>query len=173
MLFKLTHTLVIVRACVAVICSCVCAARSLVEAAPTWLSPSGSSSSILVLQGEELLLECIAAGMYVGFLLSKMIVSSSGAPEIMSKNVCVPRPTPHITWTKDGENLVVTSRMKVKNFNKLIQIPKAAFEDAGEYICKATNKIGYIQHTITVRVKGKPAFVRFCLLTQLSNMVYY
>lgn len=39
------------------------AARSVVEAAPTWLSPTGSSSSILVLQGEELLLECIAAGM--------------------------------------------------------------------------------------------------------------
>lgn len=37
-------------------------ARSIAEAAPTWLSPKGSSSSKLVLQGEELLLECIAAG---------------------------------------------------------------------------------------------------------------
>ncbi len=39
------------------------AARTVAEAAPTWLSPTGSSSSILVMQGEELLLECIAAGM--------------------------------------------------------------------------------------------------------------
>ncbi|KAL7398325.1 hypothetical protein ABVT39_007876 [Epinephelus coioides] len=102
--------------------------RTVVEAAPTWLSPTGSSSSILVLLGEELLLECIAGGM----------------------------PTPRITWTKDGDDLVVTPRMKVKNFNKMIQIPKASFEDVGEYTCTATNKIGYIQHTITVRVKAAP-----------------
>ncbi|XP_067448984.1 neurofascin isoform X2 [Thunnus thynnus] len=102
--------------------------RTVAEAAPTWLSPTGSSSSKLVLQGEELLLECIAAGV----------------------------PTPRITWTKDGENLVATSRMKVKNFNKMIQIPKASFEDAGEYACTATNKINYIEHTITVRVKAAP-----------------
>uniref|UniRef100_A0A668UKT1 Neurofascin n=1 Tax=Oreochromis aureus TaxID=47969 RepID=A0A668UKT1_OREAU len=102
--------------------------RAVVEAAPTWLSPTGSSSSILVLQGEELLLECIAAGM----------------------------PTPHITWAKDGEDLQVTSRMKVKNFNKMIQIPKASFEDAGEYTCTAKNRLGYAEHTITVRVKATP-----------------
>uniref|UniRef100_A0A8C6UXU3 Ig-like domain-containing protein n=1 Tax=Neogobius melanostomus TaxID=47308 RepID=A0A8C6UXU3_9GOBI len=102
--------------------------RSVVEAAPTWLSPSGSSSSRLVLQGEELLLECIAAGM----------------------------PTPYITWTKDGDTLEVTSRMKVKHFNKLIHIPKAAFEDSGEYVCRATNKLGYTEHTITVKVKAAP-----------------
>ncbi|XP_029013317.1 neurofascin isoform X2 [Betta splendens] len=102
--------------------------RAVVEAAPTWLSPTGSSSSILVLLGEELLLECIAAGM----------------------------PTPRITWTKDAGDLVVTSRMRIKNFNKMIQIPKASFEDAGEYTCTAANRIGYIVHTITVRVKAAP-----------------
>ncbi|XP_008277414.1 neurofascin [Stegastes partitus] len=102
--------------------------RTVAEAAPTWLSPTGSSSSILVLLGEELLLECIAAGM----------------------------PSPHITWTKDGDELAVTSRMKVKNFNKMIQIPKASFDDVGEYTCAATNRLGYIEHTITVRVKAAP-----------------
>lgn len=45
--------------------------------------------------------------------------------------------------------------MKVKNFNKMIQIPRASFSDAGEYVCTAANKIGYIEHTITVRVKGE------------------
>ncbi|KAM6924468.1 neurofascin-like [Xenentodon cancila] len=102
--------------------------RTVAEAAPTWLSPKGSSSSKLVLQGEELLLECIAAGV----------------------------PTPHITWTKDGEDLPVTSRVKVKNFNKMVQIQKVSFEDAGEYICTATNRIGYITHTMNVKVKAAP-----------------
>ncbi|XP_077585794.1 neurofascin isoform X2 [Stigmatopora nigra] len=102
--------------------------RAVVEAAPTWLSPKGSSSSVLVLLGEELLLECIAAGV----------------------------PTPRITWKKDGYDLLLTPRMKIKNFSKMIQIPKATFEDAGEYICTATNKISYIQHTLTVMVKAAP-----------------
>ncbi|XP_061629285.1 neurofascin isoform X2 [Phyllopteryx taeniolatus] len=102
--------------------------QAVVEAAPTWLSPTGSSSSVLVLLGEELLLECIAAGV----------------------------PTPHITWTKDGEDLAVTPRMKIKRFNKMIQIPKATFEDAGDYVCSATNKISSIQHRLTVTVKEKP-----------------
>lgn len=65
------------------------------------------------------------------------------------------RPTPHITWRKDGEDLVVRSPVKAKNFNKMIQIPKASFEDAGDYVCTATNKLDYIQHTITVQVKGE------------------
>lgn len=37
----------------------------------------------------------------------------------------------------------------------MIQVPKASFEDAGEYVCTATNKLDYIQHTITVQVKGE------------------
>lgn len=50
--------------------------------------------------------------------------------------------------------------MKVKNFNKMIQIPKASFEDAGEYVCTAENKLGYIEHTITVQVKGEKSSSR-------------
>uniref|UniRef100_A0A674BQZ6 Neurofascin n=1 Tax=Salmo trutta TaxID=8032 RepID=A0A674BQZ6_SALTR len=112
-------------------------ARMVSEAAPTFLSPAGRSSSQTVLQGEELLLECIAAGV----------------------------PTPVITWTKDGEELDTTN-MKVKNYNKLLQIPKATLEDSGEYTCTATNKIGYLEHTITVRIKAAPFW-----LEKPSNLV--
>uniref|UniRef100_A0A8C8M114 Neurofascin n=1 Tax=Oncorhynchus tshawytscha TaxID=74940 RepID=A0A8C8M114_ONCTS len=111
--------------------------RMVSEAAPTFLSPAGRSSSQTVLKGEELLLECIAAGV----------------------------PTPVITWTKDGQELDTTN-MKVKNYNKLLQIPKAAFEDSGEYTCSATNKIGYLEHTITVRIKAAPFW-----LEKPSNLV--
>uniref|UniRef100_A0A674BQQ8 Neural cell adhesion molecule L1 n=1 Tax=Salmo trutta TaxID=8032 RepID=A0A674BQQ8_SALTR len=111
--------------------------RMVSEAAPTFLSPAGRSSSQTVLQGEELLLECIAAGV----------------------------PTPVITWTKDGEELDTTN-MKVKNYNKLLQIPKATLEDSGEYTCTATNKIGYLEHTITVRIKAAPFW-----LEKPSNLV--
>ncbi|CAB1336464.1 unnamed protein product, partial [Coregonus sp. 'balchen'] len=111
--------------------------RMVSEAAPTFLSPAGRSSSQTVLQGEELLLECIAAGV----------------------------PTPVITWTKDGKELDTTN-IKLKNYNKLLQIPKTAFEDTGEYTCTATNKIGYLEHTITVQIKAAPFW-----LEKPSNLV--
>lgn len=38
--------------------------RKVTETTPTFLSPSGSDSSKMVLRGEELLLECIAAGLW-------------------------------------------------------------------------------------------------------------
>ena len=60
--------------------------------------------------------------------------------------------------------------MKVKNFNKMIQIPKASFEDAGEYVCTATNKINYIEHTITVRVKGETNFQKNVLFLLHNNV---
>lgn len=58
--------------------------------------------------------------------------------------------------------------MRVKNFNKMIQIPRASFDDAGEYVCSATNKIGYIEHTITVRVKGECSSHKHDVLSCLS-----
>ncbi|KAG7254303.1 hypothetical protein CRUP_038867, partial [Coryphaenoides rupestris] len=118
--------------------------RTVSEAAPTWLSPTKSSTSILGLQGEELLLECIAAG--VSLLQS----------EYLWRCVFVDRPTPHVTWTKDGERLTVKPGMRIKNFNKMIHIAKASFDDIGEYVCAAANKIGYTERTITVRVKAAP-----------------
>lgn len=101
------------------------------------------------------------------FTLISFIKSSCVKPCLSSS-----RPTPRITWTKNGENLVVTSRMKAKHFNKMIQIPKASFEDAGEYVCTAANKINYIEHTITVRVKGETHFQKHvCFLVQ-HNVPY-
>ena len=52
--------------CVCVcVCLCVCSppGRRIPESMPTFLSPSGSESSKMVLRGQQLLLECIAAGL--------------------------------------------------------------------------------------------------------------
>ncbi|XP_072564544.1 neurofascin homolog (chicken) a isoform X22 [Paramormyrops kingsleyae] len=102
-------------------------ARGVAETTPTFLSPTGSSSSKMVLRGEELLLECIAAGF----------------------------PTPNIKWFKKGGDLP-GQKVKLENFNKTLHIVSVSEEDSGEYICMANNKIGSIRHSISVQVKAAP-----------------
>uniref|UniRef100_A0AAY4CXF1 Neural cell adhesion molecule L1 n=1 Tax=Denticeps clupeoides TaxID=299321 RepID=A0AAY4CXF1_9TELE len=103
------------------------AARNLPETAPTFLSPTGLASDKMVLRGQQLLLECIAAGL----------------------------PTPTIKWFKKGGDLP-TNKVKLDNCNKTLQIVNVSEEDSGDYICMANNKIGSIRHTIAVQVKAAP-----------------
>ncbi|XP_075869311.1 neurofascin homolog (chicken) a isoform X9 [Nelusetta ayraudi] len=101
--------------------------RKLPESTPTFLSPSGSESSKMVLRDEELLLECIAAGL----------------------------PTPTIKWFKKGGDLPAR-KVKFENYNKTLKILNVSEEDAGEYICMANNHLGSIRHSIFVQVKAAP-----------------
>ncbi|XP_063308287.1 neurofascin isoform X5 [Pelobates fuscus] len=102
-------------------------ARGVPERTPTFLLPTGTSSSKLVLRDEDLLLECIASGV----------------------------PTPDIMWYKKGGELP-TRKLKFENFNKTLRIVKVSEEDSGEYFCQASNRMGSIRHTISVRVKAAP-----------------
>ncbi|XP_039605039.1 neurofascin homolog (chicken) a isoform X16 [Polypterus senegalus] len=102
-------------------------ARGITETTPTFLSPTGTSSSKTVLRGDELLLECIAAGV----------------------------PTPSITWYKKGGDLP-SKKVKFENFNKTLRIVGVSEADAGDYSCLASNKMGSIRHTISVRYKASP-----------------
>ncbi|XP_066526718.1 neurofascin homolog (chicken) a isoform X8 [Hoplias malabaricus] len=102
-------------------------ARRIPETAPSFLSPSGLQSSEMVLRGEELLLECIAAGV----------------------------PTPGIKWFKKGGDLP-ERKVKFEKFNKTLRIVSVSEEDSGEYVCMASNKIGSIRHSISVQVKAAP-----------------
>ncbi|XP_046730798.1 neurofascin homolog (chicken) a isoform X20 [Silurus meridionalis] len=102
-------------------------ARNIPESTPSFLSPSGISSSKMVLRGEELLLECIAAGV----------------------------PTPRIQWFKKGGDLP-EKKVHLENFNKTLSIKSVSDEDSGDYICMASNKMGSIRHTISVQVKAAP-----------------
>ncbi|XP_039558471.1 neurofascin isoform X19 [Passer montanus] len=102
-------------------------ARGISETTPSFMYPYGTSSSQMVLRGMDLLLECIASGV----------------------------PAPDIMWYKKGGELPV-GKTKMENFNKTLRISNVSEEDSGEYFCLASNKMGSIRHTISVRVKAAP-----------------
>ncbi|XP_059136139.1 neurofascin isoform X6 [Peromyscus eremicus] len=101
--------------------------RGVAERTPSFMYPQGTSSSQMVLRGMDLLLECIASGV----------------------------PTPDIAWYKKGGDLP-SDKTKFENFNKALRITNVSEEDSGEYFCLASNKMGSIRHTISVRVKAAP-----------------
>uniref|UniRef100_A0A8D1JHJ6 Neurofascin n=1 Tax=Sus scrofa TaxID=9823 RepID=A0A8D1JHJ6_PIG len=101
--------------------------RGVAERTPSFMYPQGTASSQMVLRGMDLLLECIASGV----------------------------PTPDIAWYKKGGDLP-SDKAKLENFNKALRITNVSEEDSGEYFCLASNKMGSIRHTISVRVKAAP-----------------
>ncbi|NWS83678.1 NFASC protein, partial [Toxostoma redivivum] len=112
-------------------------ARGITETTPSFMYPYGTSSSQMVLRGVDLLLECIASGV----------------------------PAPDIMWYKKGGELPV-GKTKLENFNKALRISNVSEEDSGEYFCLASNKMGSIRHTISVRVKAAPYW-----LDQPENLI--
>uniref|UniRef100_A0A8C2KTJ3 Neural cell adhesion molecule L1 n=1 Tax=Cyprinus carpio TaxID=7962 RepID=A0A8C2KTJ3_CYPCA len=92
--------------------------------APKFLKPKGTASTAIAMLGEELILECFAAGV----------------------------PTPFIKWTKDWEEMSMTGK-KLENFNKTLRVKNVSMDDGGDYICTASNRMGSLDHVITVRVK--------------------
>jgi len=58
------------------------------------------------------------------------------------------RPTPTVSWTKNGEDLVPSSRVNVRGHE--LVIAQAAMSDSGIYQCWADNVAGYV--TLTARV---------------------
>ncbi|ROL44066.1 Neuronal cell adhesion molecule [Anabarilius grahami] len=100
------------------------------ERPPSFMVPSGSLSSKMVLRGEVLELECIADGL----------------------------PTPVVSWTKlSGE--IPSHRASFQNFNKTLRITEVSEADAGEYRCTARNRLGSVHHTIRVSVKAAPYWI--------------
>ncbi|XP_060770601.1 neuronal cell adhesion molecule a isoform X1 [Neoarius graeffei] len=100
------------------------------EIQPSFMLPSGSTSSKMVLRGQVLELECIAAGL----------------------------PTPDISWSKVSGELP-TRRTNFLNFHKTLKITEVTEADAGDYRCTAKNHLGSDHHTIQVTVKTAPYWI--------------
>ncbi|XP_047451806.1 neuronal cell adhesion molecule-like isoform X14 [Mugil cephalus] len=100
------------------------------ERKPTFLIPSGTSSSKMVLRGRVLEMECIAEGL----------------------------PTPEISWTKMSGDLPA-KRTSFLHYNKTLRILNVSESDAGDYRCTARNHHGRVHHTIHVTVKAAPYWI--------------
>ncbi|XP_050929188.1 neuronal cell adhesion molecule isoform X8 [Lates calcarifer] len=100
------------------------------ERRPTFLIPSGSSSSKMVLRGQVLEMECIAGGL----------------------------PTPEISWTKVSGDLPA-KRTSFLHYQKTLRIVNVSESDAGDYRCTARNRLGSVHHTIRVAVKAAPYWI--------------
>uniref|UniRef100_A0A669D554 Neural cell adhesion molecule L1-like protein n=1 Tax=Oreochromis niloticus TaxID=8128 RepID=A0A669D554_ORENI len=104
-------------------------ANAILERKPSLLTPPGGKSEIQLVKGEDLNLECIAEGF----------------------------PTPQVEWKKMGHKF--PSKVRFENHGKLVIVPRAEQEDSGNYMCKAKNPLGEVQHTFTVTVEEPPEWV--------------
>ncbi|CAJ1068041.1 hemicentin-1 [Xyrichtys novacula] len=65
-------------------------------------------------------------------------------------------PPPEITWTKDGQVLRFSSGIHILPGGQMLQLPRARLEDAGQYVCTATNPAGQDQKSIVLSVYVPP-----------------
>uniref|UniRef100_A0A4W5NNW1 protein-tyrosine-phosphatase n=1 Tax=Hucho hucho TaxID=62062 RepID=A0A4W5NNW1_9TELE len=104
-------------------------ANSILERKPSLLMPSGVKSETQLVNGDELLLECIAEGI----------------------------PTPKIEWVRMGHRL--PDRATIENHGKLLSIDQVNEDDSGKYMCKAKNIHGEAKHSFDVSVEEPPKWV--------------
>uniref|UniRef100_A0A2K5CXR7 Neural cell adhesion molecule L1 n=1 Tax=Aotus nancymaae TaxID=37293 RepID=A0A2K5CXR7_AOTNA len=109
-------------------------ANSIKQRKPRLLLPpteSGSESSITILKGESLLLECFAEGL----------------------------PTPQIDWNKIGGDLPKGRETK-ENYGKTLKIENVSYQDKGNYRCTASNFLGTATHDFHVIVEEPPRWTK-------------
>ncbi|XP_023790872.1 neural cell adhesion molecule L1-like protein isoform X3 [Cyanistes caeruleus] len=104
------------------------------ERKPKLLIPpesAGSSSSVTVIKGGVLLLECIAEGL----------------------------PTPHLSWVKVMGN-TPKDEPETENFGKTLKIDQVTAADEGTYQCTASNPMGSASHKFHVHVEEPPQWLK-------------
>ncbi|XP_069875079.1 neural cell adhesion molecule L1-like protein isoform X1 [Dipodomys merriami] len=109
-------------------------ANSIKQRKPRLLLPPperGDSSSMTILKGDTLLLECFAEGL----------------------------PTPQIEWNKlDGD--LPKERETKENYGKTLKIENVSFQDKGLYRCIANNFLGMASHIFNVTVEEPPYWTK-------------
>uniref|UniRef100_A0A8C4IV11 Hemicentin-2 n=1 Tax=Dicentrarchus labrax TaxID=13489 RepID=A0A8C4IV11_DICLA len=65
-------------------------------------------------------------------------------------------PPPEITWTRDGQVLHFSTGIHILPGGQMLQLPRARLEDAGQYVCTATNSAGQDQKSILLSVYVLP-----------------
>ncbi|XP_041130163.1 neural cell adhesion molecule L1-like protein isoform X3 [Polyodon spathula] len=104
-------------------------ANSILQRRPKLLTPSGGHSTINIVKGNVLQLECIAEGL----------------------------PTPKIEWTRlDGE---LPKRAAFPNQGKLLKISEVTEAENGLYQCNAANALGKVLHNFQVTVEEPPRWL--------------
>ncbi|KFP91655.1 Neural cell adhesion molecule L1-like, partial [Apaloderma vittatum] len=104
------------------------------ERKPRLLIPpesAGSRSSVTVIKGGVLQLECIAEGL----------------------------PTPHLSWVKVTGN-VPKDEPETENFGKMLKIDQVTAADEGTYECTASNPMGRVKHEFHVHVEEPPQWIK-------------
>ncbi|KAM8925736.1 neural cell adhesion molecule L1-like protein isoform 1-T1 [Lycaon pictus] len=109
-------------------------ANSIKQRKPRLLLPpveSGSESSVTILKGDTLLLECFAEGL----------------------------PTPQVDWNKIGGDLPKGRETK-ENYGKTLKIENVSYRDRGNYRCTANNFLGSTTHDFHVIVEEPPHWTK-------------
>ncbi|XP_034025662.1 LOW QUALITY PROTEIN: hemicentin-1 [Thalassophryne amazonica] len=65
-------------------------------------------------------------------------------------------PAPEITWTRDGQLLKFSTSLHILPGGHMLQLPRATVDDAGQYVCTATNSAGQDQKSILLSVYVPP-----------------
>ncbi|XP_032988023.1 neural cell adhesion molecule L1-like protein isoform X5 [Rhinolophus ferrumequinum] len=91
----------------------------------------GPESSVTILKGDTLLLECFAEGL----------------------------PTPQVDWEKVGGDLPKGRETK-ENYGKTLKIEKVTYRDKGIYRCTATNFLGWASHDFHVIIEEPPRWTK-------------
>ncbi|XP_072576521.1 neural cell adhesion molecule L1-like protein isoform X4 [Vulpes vulpes] len=108
--------------------------NSIKQRKPRLLLPpveSGSESSVTILKGDTLLLECFAEGL----------------------------PTPQVDWNKIGGDLPKGRETK-ENYGKTLKIENVSYRDRGNYRCTANNFLGSTTHDFHVIVEEPPHWTK-------------
>ncbi|KAL4660770.1 hemicentin-1-like [Arapaima gigas] len=66
-------------------------------------------------------------------------------------------PPPEITWTRDGQPLHSSVGIHILPGGQMLQLQRARLQDAGQYVCTATNSAGQDQKSIELSVYVPPS----------------